>query len=92
MTQRKKEIDYISSKIEQYKKGIDKKINENIKNIVDDLRGVKKFDKLEKFEKLNITSQNNKSTIQTIDSSKTSTEKKNQSIKPMTRNVYRFNF
>ncbi len=97
-TQRKKEIDYISSKIEQYKKGIDKKINENIKNMVDDLRGLKKYekmDKLQKLEKIDITPQNNKSTIQTIDSSKNSNDvsgKINQSIKQTTRNVIFLNF
>lgn len=35
---KKKEVEYISNKIEQYKKGIDKKINENIKTIIDDLK------------------------------------------------------
>ena len=37
-TDRKKEIDYISTKIDQFKKGIDKKINDNMKTIIDDLK------------------------------------------------------
>jgi hypothetical protein len=37
-TDRKKEVDYISSKIDQYKKGIDKKIDDNIKTIIEDLK------------------------------------------------------
>ena len=37
-TDRRKEVDYISSKIDQYKKGLDKKIDDNIKNIIEDLK------------------------------------------------------
>jgi hypothetical protein len=82
-TQRRKEVEYISSKIDQYKRGVDRRLNENMKHLVDEL----------KMKKLDLTPQSNKSTINTIDTSKMKTEvssRRNQSIKAMIRNTVRY--
>jgi hypothetical protein len=51
-THTKREIEYISNKIDGYKKGIDKKINENIKNIIEDLKGASKSKEKASFSTL----------------------------------------